>query len=252
MAVFTPNTMGDLLFQARRLANNFFGTRPLILTADEFITGFIDPEHVPILKQTEEICGRIGVTSATAIDARTLKQHAMPLTLSFHGEAPIIIPNYVAHGLRPTAPDTLHKKLQDWVEERWDYGCMFGDVLDALEFLNLVCAEAKAMTVMVPILPTLMRNITVEADSRTSKRARRLSEMKGVNALPSLPRTVTKRVHDACHLMTAANLIESLPTPKLEDGDVTISFTNTWNPPTRTNLFAGVGHLTKSTRGAFV
>lgn len=252
MAVFSNNTMSDLMFQARRLANNFFSTRPLIITADEFIAGFIDPEHIPVLKQTEDICGRIGVTSATSIDARTAKQNGLPLTLSFHGEAPIIIPNYVTHGLRPTAPEALRNKLQGWVEERWDYGCMFGDILDALEFYNVVCAEAKAMTVMIPIMPTLMRNITVEADSRTSKRARRLSEMKGVNALPSLPRAVTKRIHDACHLMTAANLIENIEPPKLEDGDVVISYTNTWNPPIRTSLFAGIGYNSKAKQGAFI
>lgn len=252
MGVLTPNTMADLGHQARRLAANFFLTRPLTITAEEFISGFIDPEHVPILQQTEEICGRIGNTSATTIDVRTSKQNGLNLTVSFHGEAPIIIPNYVGNGLRPTAPAELRQKFQVWIDERWDYGCMFGDVCDALEFFNVVCADAKALTVMIPILPTLMRNITVEADSRTSKRAKRLSELKSVSSLPSLPRAVTKRVQDVCHLMTAANLIETVEPPKLADGSAVISFANPWQAPKRPNLFAGVGHMPRNMSGTFV
>jgi hypothetical protein len=252
MSVLTPNTITDLGVQARKLANNFFDTRPLVITADEFIAGFIDSEHVPILKQTEDICGRIGTTSATTIETSTESGTGLNLTMAFHGESPIIIPNYVGKGLRPGAPEALRKKLQDWVEERWLYGCMFGDIYDALEFYNAVCNDAKSMTVMMPILPTLMRNITVEEDSRTSKRAKRLSELKGVNSLPSLPRAVTKRVLDACHLMTAANLIETVAPPKLTDGGALISWTSSWNPPKRVSLFAGLAYISKAKQGTFV
>jgi hypothetical protein len=252
MGVLTPNTITDLGVQARRLANNFFATRPLTITAAEFVDGFIDPEHVPILRQTEDICGRIGNTSATTIDVRTSAQQGLNLTVSFHGEAPIIIPNYVSNGLRPSAPDALRQKLQNWVEERWNYGCMFGDVYDALDYYNVVCIDAKSFTVMLPILPTLMRNITMEADSRTSKRAKRLAELKGVHSLPSLPRAVTKRIHEACHLMTAVNLIDTVETPKLTNGAAIISFTNSWNPPKRPCVLAGVGHFPKGKLGTFI
>jgi hypothetical protein len=252
MGVFTPNTATDLGVQARKLASNFFGTRPLTITPAEFIDGFIDPEHVPTLRQTEDICGRIGNTSATTIELRTSKRDTLSLTVTFHGESPIIIPNYVSNGLRPGASPELRKKVQDWVDERWNYGCMFGDVYDAIEYYNVVCGDAKAFTVMLPILPTLMRNITVEADSRTSKRAKRLSELKGVNSLPSLPRTVTKAVLDACHLMTAVNLIETVETPKMQDGDAIISFSNVWNTPKRISLFAGLGHWPKARQGSFL
>lgn len=252
MSVFSPNTLIDLGVQARKLAGNFFGTRPLTITPEEFVDGFIDPEHVPILRQTEDICGRIGNTSSTTIELHTSQRDTLSLTVTFHGESPIIIPNYVSKGLRPNASEALRKKVQDWIDERWNYGCMFGDVYDAIEYYNTVCSDAKAFTVMLPILPTLMRNITVEADSRTSKRAKRLSELKGVSSLPSLPRTVTKTVLDACHLMTAVNLIESVGVPKMKNGEAIIAFTNVWNTPKRVSLFAGVGHWPKKKQGSFL
>lgn len=252
MSVFTLNTITDLTGQVRVLANRFTNAHPLTITAREFIDGFIQPDHVPVLKQTEEICGRIGNTSSVSFFTETANRNGFRVVVSFAGEAPIIIPDYVRNGLRADAPADIRSKIQDWVEHRFNYGVLFGDAVDALFFLNEVCADARSMTVMLPILPTLMRNINAEADSRTAKRAKRLAELKSVGSLPILPRAVTQRLQDISHLMTAVNMIEGVERPRVESGGATLEFYSGYDVPKRQHMFAGIKHVSEKQPGTFV
>lgn len=252
MGVFSPNTTYDLQMQVKRLAERFFATRPLVFTDAEFIEGFIQAEHIEILKQTEDMCGLIGNTGSTSFEAKTTSNVPINLILLFRGNSPIIMPHYINKGLQKDAPEELRERLQAWVDERFLYGCVFGDVYDAVERLNVVCAEAKAMNVLLPILPTLLRNITVEADSRTSKRARKLSEMRGVSSMPVLPRTVTTRIQECCHLLTAANMIDSVPDVKLESGWSQTKYFEGLSQPLRPSIFAGICGESKAKKGTFL
>jgi len=240
MPVFTLPMITDLGVQVRHLATKFYEAHPFSLTADEFIESFIDPLHVKTLHQTEEICGRIGNTSYAHYSAKTNDNHAFKVALTFYGESPIIIPQYVAHGLQPTAPDTMRERIQNWIEERWSYGCTFGDAVDALNYLNDVCGDARAFTVMFPVLPTLLRNINKEPEARTSKRAKKLTELRGCGSLPSLPRRVTQRLQEISHLLTAVNMIEQVPTVKLKTGDVMLAYHYGYDVPKREHLFKGL------------
>jgi hypothetical protein len=251
--------MARLAAEVRGMANRFFLTTPIEITAEEFISGFIDPDHVSILRQTEKICGHIGSTGVAEFpivvgDTEETKT-AMGLSLSFNRKTPIIIPNYVADGLRESAPEALRAKITEWAEQRFSHGSMFGDALDALEFLNRLCANAQAMTVMMPIVPILMHNYDPSEGSRMSKIAAKLTAKRAAGKLPMLPRKVTQRFQDVSAFLTAVSMLgkDGAPTSlsNRPDGAVLDVSHRFAARPHRLHMCCGIEHIASNQKGSF-
>lgn len=248
MPIFQGLMLIGLQAQIRTLAIRFFGVHQLVLLSDEFVSAYINPDHIKTLRETESLCGRIGPTASIMSTAITSNGKMIRLYLNFRSSAPIIMPDYIRSGIQPTAPVDVAQKIQEWVDMRWEYGCKFGDAYDALDYLNVVCADARDMAVMFPILSTLMRNTTDDAESRNAKRAKKLADPKGCGTLPSLPRDIVYRIQELSSFLLAVNMLDVPKQAVTSTGDAEVSFYQGYDTIKREPMFKGlpgiIGHGT--------
>lgn len=207
MAIFPPRRHGELNGALIRRANVLFNVMALKLTPDEFIDAYILPEHVGPLQMVREIAGEIGgwYTNTTVHHEGV----SMRATVMFQTKPPIIIPQYVASGVRMGASPTVVSKINAWVQERIRIGSLLGHAIDGLEWLNNNASDMRAVRALFPALPILLKDTATDEKSPTAKMALRLDSNKTVTSLPRLPREVTRDLHEASHIITSTTLIES-------------------------------------------
>lgn len=213
MSVYSHRMMSDLYTSLDALADTFFCRMPLILTPDEFIAGFIAPEHVPTLREVEELVGHIG-TSGTSQSYHVEGMRTLDVIVAFGQRAPIILPRYVSSGFQPTCPDEVRQKVLAWVKERVEFGYAFGDAYDALNELNEICADTRAMAAMLPCFTAIMAGISDDSEAKTTKRAQHLSQNKSVGRLPRLPRQVKDRLLEVSAIVNSVSLMKDAPIPE--------------------------------------
>lgn len=228
MPLMTPNMLSNLHHQVRNLYSNMLLTNPLIVSDDEFISMFVNPEHVDVLKQTESLVGPIGTKQMTARYTFEAEQivHGF-IHVGFHQKPPIIIPDYAGHGLTPEAPVELHDRVYEWAKWVYEINCKFGDITDALSWLNVNTESWDAVRTMLPILPVLLKNTDTDPDSVVQKRAARLQARPNVRGLPRLPREVKERLIDCCNTALAATLIANDALSGVSNAHFRIRFTGT-------------------------
>jgi hypothetical protein len=213
MPVYSHRMMSDLHYSLDKLAVMFFERMPLVLAPDEFIAAFIAPEHVTTLRQVEELVGHTGGTSArftVPVDGKC----DLKVTVDFGMRPPIILPRYISGGVQPTCPDEVSQKIMHWVNERVDFGYAFGDAADALNALNDVCVDVRAMTAMLPCFTTIMAGISDDSEAKTTKRAQSLNHNKSVGRLPRLPRQVKDRLLEVSAIVSSVSLLKDAPIPE--------------------------------------
>lgn len=213
MAVFSPRAMSDFDAALRRMASTFFDKTRLILSGDEFIAAFVQPEHVDKLKEVQALVGASSqpYLNTTLFDSAGT---AYSVHLAFTGSAPVIIPQYCGKGTQPNAPAAVNAKLTEWLDERAKMGAAFGDVIDAMSFLNTACGDAQAMSLMLPCLPTIMGQVSDDAANRTVQRARKLTSITSFGKLPALPPEVRRRLMEIAAIVNSVSLM--LDAPALE------------------------------------
>lgn len=207
MAIFTWRTMDELKVSVATMASRLLSGSSCILTPDEFIAAFIEPEHIPVLKQTEGLVGFVGNTS---FSTKILCGDVAVAVAGTFGMAkpPIILPNYLRQGVHHSCPDDLRAKIQNWLDERVRLGRMFGDAWDSIYWLNENCGNAAALAVMFPAFTTLMANISSDPDATSRKRAQRIASTKTFGALPKLPREVKNRMLECSDLILTVAMLE--------------------------------------------
>lgn len=222
MAVFSFRTMDQLFTGIKTLASRLIDPSQLVLTPDEFIACFINPDHVASLKQVGALVGGIGQYYVSPKLA-TSDGNTCPTYCSFgYSSPPIIIPDYATDGLQPATPDELRAKITAWVDERVRIGNMFGDALDALHWLNDNCGNASAMAVMFPALPTILKAFDPEPESTSSKKAKRIADAKSFGSLPKLPREVKQRMIECSDLLLTVSMLESGSPPSTKKGEALV------------------------------
>ena len=214
MTVYSYRMLDLLKTSLENMAATLFSKTPLILGADEFLAAFVDPNHIPVLKQVEELCRPQTAAQATTI-LHTDDGEPLNMQIQFIGAAPVILPQYVRHGLQPTCPQEIKDKVTSWVAERVNFGRAFGDAQDAITYLNDNCGDVEAMSLMLPCLPSIMAGISTDGDSKTVKRAQKLTAIKRFGKLPRIPRAVTARLAEASALVNAVTLMQDAPMPTL-------------------------------------
>ena len=223
MAVYAYKLMEQLQTSLATLAFTMNAKTPLVLAGKEFLAAFVSPDHKAMLLEVQEICkpstGIYAATSLESADGTLLK-----VALAFSGEAPVILPQYIRHGLQPTCPDDVREKIAAWVEQRMSVGRAFGDVRDALVYLNENCGDARAMAVMLPCFATVMGGISDDANSVAVKRAKKLTSVKGFGSLPRLPAQVRQRIAEASTVVNASTLMNDAAYPATKHHDVVFGF----------------------------
>lgn len=235
MAVYSYRMLELLRSSLSTMAGSLFTKTPLILGADEFLAAFVNPDHIPMLKQVEEMCRPTyitwAVTTLNSEDGDTLH-----MQVQFIGKSPVILPEYVRHGMQPTCPQEIKDKIANWVAERVNFGRAFGDVADAISYLNENCGDVEAMALMLPCLPTIMAGLSTDGDSKAVKRAQKLTSLKRFGKLPRIPRQVTQRLAEASALVNAVTLMQDAPDPVMARFDACFSVTSLVGT-SRTNIF---------------
>lgn len=209
MAVFTWRTMDDIKGAVSIYAQRLLSGSVFILPPDEFIAAFIEPDHVAPLKQTQDLVGFVGNTTATMKLWTSDKVQTFASCTFGTNEPPIILPHYVSSGVTRHAPDAVRSKIQNWLDERYRLGRMFGDAWDSIYWLNDNCGNAAAMAVMFPALPSLLKTSAPDAEAVNAKRAQRIVGAKSFGSLPKLPREVKARMKECSDLMLSVSMLEA-------------------------------------------
>lgn len=232
MAVFSPRAISDFDAALRRMASTFFDKTKLVLSGDEFIAAFIQPDHVPKLKEVQELVGFAGASflNTTLFDSAGT---GYSVQLMFTGSAPVIVPQYCGKGTQPNAPASVNAKLTEWLDERAKMGAAFGDTIDAMNFLNTACGDAQAMSLMLPCLPTIMGQVSDDAANRTVQRARKLTDIKSFGKLPALPPEVRRRLMEVSAIVNSVTLMLDAAPVEAPRHAATVSVQQIKNNPRR-------------------
>lgn len=209
MAVFTWRTLDDIKGAIALYAQRLLSGSVFILPPEEFIAAFIEPDHVGPLKQTQDLVGFVGNTTATLKLWTTDKIETRAGCAFGSSQPPIILPHYVSNGLTRHAPETVRTKVQNWLDERYRLGRMFGDAWDSIYWLNDNCGNAAAISVMFPALPSLLKTAAPDAEATNAKRAQRIASAKSFGSLPKLPREVKVRMMECSDLMLSVSMLEA-------------------------------------------
>lgn len=215
MAVYSYRTLEQLRSSLSGMAATMFSRSPLILTGDEFLLAFVDADHIPMLKQVQDICRPASTGWANTV-FHTADGEMVSMQIQFGGTAPVILPQYVRHGLQPTCPQDIKDKINTWLVERVNFGRAFGDAHDAIDYLNENCGDIEAMSLMLPCIPSIMANISTDAESKQVKKAQKLASIRRFGKLPRLPRQVTQRLAEVSALVNAVTLMQDAPVPEIQ------------------------------------
>lgn len=214
MAVYSYRMMQQFQSSLSNMATTLFSKSPLILSSDEFLAAFVLPDHLPMLKEVQDICRPAG-TGWASTSFTTQDGEALSMQIQFGGVSPTILPQYVRYGIQPTCPDDIKDRINAWIAERMAFGRAFGDVYDGLDYLNENCGDAEAMALMLPCFASIMANVTTDAESKTNRKAQKLASVKRFGKLPRIPRQVTTRLAEASALVNAVTLMGDAQTPEL-------------------------------------
>jgi hypothetical protein len=209
--IFSPNRLDAIRSAFASRASKLTRAQRHYLSNQDFIKAFIAPEHLPILKTTEEICGLIGnnggVSTMLAIPDTNIK---VRLYLSFYrSKPPIITPQYVTNG--PLEPDNFGVQgVVTWLTERVRQGLLLGDAFEALSYLNNTCSDARAFRAVFPAIAVLVNDCARSDDPKDPMRklAARIQNNQEVRTLPRLPREAMQRLISASDLINATTLLE--------------------------------------------
>ena len=216
--IFSPNRLDAIKAAFASRASKLTRAQRHFLSNQDFVDAFIKPEHIPILKTTEEICGTIGnnggVPTSLSIPETNIK---VRVYLSFWKKPPIIIPQYVNAG--PLDANNFGVQgVVAWLSERVRQGMLLGDAYEALGYLNGNCVDARAFRAVFPAIAVLVNDCAKSDDPKDPMRklAARIQGNQEVRTLPRLPREVMQRLIAASDLINASTLLEEqeVATPK--------------------------------------
>jgi hypothetical protein len=185
---------------------------PLFITKDEFIEAFIRPEHIEKLREVTELIGPAPIGSMgcnLGTDPNDVGV-AIPAMIQFHRPLKLLMPDYARSGFQPGTPAA--DKIRSWAASRRGQGILLGDALSAIDYLNNACGNAKAFSLVFPVLPALMVKSTSDEEDRVVKRGHTVMAGKQGGTLPTLPRQVIDRIREASAFIQALMLTEDAET----------------------------------------
>lgn len=220
MPVYAYRAIEEVKTSLKSLAEKVAARLTLNISGEEFLQAFVVPEHVTAIRGVMDLVGMSDNNARSTVLA-TSRGYRFQTAVTFSGSAPILIPQYVSGGLARTCPDALRERIIGWTDDRARFGLAFGDVMDSLDFLNNNCGDLKAMSIFSPCLPSIIRNISDDADSRSAKRARSLASSNRFGKLPKMAPEAKARLLEASAVINSATLLLEAPVPGLKRHDAT-------------------------------
>lgn len=245
MAIFSENMMVLIDQGIRNLAGNLTLSERLTLSPDEFVTTFIDPAHVPILKQVSElVCGINGMPYKYTY-LHSSDGYKVAAVLNFTEASPTLIPDYIANGFQPSADPKVAERVQDWIDQRVRVGKLFGDAYDAIVYLNHNVGNAAALKVMFPAIITILMACDIgqsqDLEPVTTKKAKQIQAAKSFGTIPKLPLEVKEHLMNVSSFITGSGMAEkSLDTSAAVRGSSLFAVTLGADiNPMKPNIFTG-------------
>lgn len=204
-----------------------------LLTENEFIQAFINREHVPLLLQAQNLCGKLSTRDLHGIP---LDDTPYRVNVRFEHDPPVPLPAYTEKGLSPDCPPPLRERLASWLPERVRQGDMLGDLIDAITTYDKNLPDLRSFAIMVPCLPMVAKKVS--SGKKQEVLINRM--MRGDKfSLPRLPEEVSKRIADASSFFMAISMIDDV---KVNRNGVWIERASAYeyNLPRKSQVLAGV------------
>ena len=138
------------------------------------------------------------------------------------------------------APLEVVSRIKAWVDRRVRLGEAFGDVKDALAWLNEECSTARGMTLLLPCLPGLLVQTGGDdpaspAGMATVKAAAKLTDPKTpIGTLPALSRATKARIREASAIVQSVAFMRETPSRDVPMGHAELVYTG--NFPDRRHI----------------
>lgn len=236
-AIYGHKIIDDLHTSLKNLSLLMFSRTAMVLTEEEVLSAYIKPDHIPMLKEVQAMCDPS--TSGYFYTHQTCSNGViMRIDYRFGSSSPVILPKYAQEGLCSECPVPVRNKITAFVDQRYAFGMAFGDARDAISELNTSCGDARAMALMLPCLPTIMANISLDPESPAVKRARKLQTSTGFGALPRLPREVKDRLMEVSAIVNSVALLSDAAKPAVGKHDVVVESAYLSERAARPNIFS--------------
>ena len=205
--VFSFKQLDAMIIAMQKIIEMIVTPMKFVLTEQEFLDGFIYPEHLPLLKDATKLTGIVAPAGQFYFTARSAVGKELKLMRYSEQSARIMFPNYVNQGLRPDAPVALRERTATWIESRLMLSDAMRDVHGAIHRLNETCGSARAISTVVPCLPLIVSmmyyNEATRSKSESSiKAANKISQAKGSGGLPMMSRDIKQRLQEASSIIT--------------------------------------------------
>ena len=222
--VFKPVTLNAIRDGLYRRAIQFTILSNPHFTGEEFERAFIMPEHAQKMRELIALGVQLkcedSVNFALCDDAGN---KVMVVRMIFNGTAPLPLPGYVMRGPLPDADPVLVARMRDWAAERYNIGCAFGDIYDAICVLNDACSNARTMALLIPCLPGLVADVSGGSDTPLGKAAVKMTSGP-VGKFPHLPRDMQVRLKEASALVMAAGMTKDSYRSQPPRGSATLHY----------------------------
>lgn len=218
--LFSDYRLSHLEAALNERANKMMSAISVAIPHNDFLDCFIQPDHLKLLRQVNDLIGDVGTTSYHSFDMY-VNDHGVPgvwdtqgtpvqlrITVYSANNFPVPMPRY-ASMIRADAPQDKIKVIVDYLNMRIDMGYKFGAAIDALRWLNHHCSDMRAFRACFPALTTLLTDASVHDKVKApfTKLAQELDYNKTVKSLPGLPREVTKFLHEVSETVNAVSLL---------------------------------------------
>jgi hypothetical protein len=208
--LLSPRRMTSLETAIKKRGNTLFDACKFEITPKDFVELYINPDHIPILNTTREICGDIGTQWAIESRCET-NVAAVPqvrISISFGGKSPIIIPQYVSKGWQ-AGEHPLKDQIIEWLNDRITKGILFAQATEAITYLNAICSDFRAFRALFPAISILINDCAGD-DPRDPMRklAARVHKNQDIKSMPRISREAKLKLLEISELITATTLLD--------------------------------------------
>jgi hypothetical protein len=228
--VFSDKQLNALNMAMTKVVEKIITPMQMVLTEEEFIDGFIYPDHIDKLREATRMTGISAPVGAFQFTAHAPDGEEVKLQRYGNGTRDFMLPIYVSQGLRQDAPAGLRERLGEWIVNRLAIGNAMNEVHGAVNTLNYCCTSARTIAVLVPCLPLLVSMMYYSDNTGKTeasiKAADKLEKPGTMAGMPLLSRDDKNKLLDASLRITSSfALLSEMPIPTMKKYDHLISMT---------------------------
>lgn len=205
--VFSVKQMEAMHDAMKKIISKIITPMKLVLTEQEFLEGFIYPDHIPKLQEATQLTGIVAVGGGHDFTAHSASGEELSMVRHSDFQARIMFPIYVKKGLQPDAPALLRERFNDWIANRLLLSNAMRDVHGALDYLNDTCSNARVIRTLLPCLPLIVSmmyyNDNIGKVEGSVKAADKIARATGSGGLPMLSREIKQRLQESSSIVTS-------------------------------------------------